>query len=35
MSTPKKAIATTGFTKAWVKKFVKQYKPAFKELTKK
>jgi hypothetical protein len=35
MNTPKKAIATASSTKLWAKKFVKEYKPALKELAKK
>lgn len=35
MNTPKKISPTTSSTKAWAKKFVKQYKPALKELAKK
>jgi hypothetical protein len=35
MTTPKKSPASANSTKAWAKKFVKQYKPALKELAKK
>jgi hypothetical protein len=35
MNAPKKVTATAESTKAWTKKFVKQYKPALKELAKK
>jgi hypothetical protein len=35
MSTTKKTSPTASSTKAWAKKFVKQYKPALKELAKK
>jgi hypothetical protein len=35
MATPKKSPASASSTKTWAKKFVKQYKPALKELAKK
>jgi hypothetical protein len=35
MNTPKKTVPTTTTTTTWAKKFVKQYKPALKELAKK